>query len=101
MDYKNSISKNVKKFRIELGLSRAEVAGRAGLHVTYVARVENRPFNITIDSLCQLAKALRRHPGELLGYESVIVDSLETISKLDQVMDLIRDIREKVVVSPE
>lgn len=99
MDFKAVIQRNVKRLRQELGLSRAELAARAKLHPTYIARVENTPMNVTIDNLVKLAKALRRHPAEILGYETVIVNDPNTIAKLDQAADLIRDVREQIEVS--
>ena len=48
----------VRLRRQQLGLSQEDLAGRAGLHRTYVGSVERGERNITLRNIAQLAHAL-------------------------------------------
>lgn len=56
--------------REELGLSREEVALRAGMDPGYVAYLEEHPPSLTRTALYRLALALHTSPDELLGAAS-------------------------------
>ncbi|CAL9335068.1 hypothetical protein SUDANB121_00162 [Nocardiopsis dassonvillei] len=56
--------------REELGLSREEVALRAGMDPGYVAYLEEHPPSLTRSALYRLALALHTSPDELLGAAS-------------------------------
>lgn len=56
----------VKRRRIELGLTQEEFAGISGLHRTYVSGIERGDRNPTIDIIFQIARALKCAPGSLL-----------------------------------
>lgn len=49
---------NVRKLRVERGLSQEQLADRAGLHRTYVGMIERAEKNITLCNIEKLAKAL-------------------------------------------
>ncbi|MNF65595.1 anaerobic benzoate catabolism transcriptional regulator [compost metagenome] len=57
---------NVKRRRLELGLSQEELAERAGVHRTYVGMLERREKNATLYSIERLAIALEVEPYVLL-----------------------------------
>ncbi|MFI8611182.1 helix-turn-helix domain-containing protein [Pseudomonas sp. NPDC077649] len=57
---------NVKRRRIELGLSQEELAERAGVHRTYVGMLERSEKNATLYSIERLAGALGVEPHALL-----------------------------------
>lgn len=57
---------NMKRRRIELGLSQEELAERAGVHRTYVGMLERGEKNATLYSLERLAGALQVEPATLL-----------------------------------
>lgn len=57
---------NVKRRRLELGLSQEELAERAGVHRTYVGMLERREKNATLYSIERLAGALGVEPCVLL-----------------------------------
>jgi transcriptional regulator with XRE-family HTH domain len=60
-------ARNLKRLRVEAGLSQEELAARAGLHRTYVGSVERGERNISIDNIEKLATALACQPSSLLG----------------------------------
>ncbi|MBV2364148.1 helix-turn-helix domain-containing protein [Streptomonospora nanhaiensis] len=58
--------------RRELGLTREEVAERAGMAPGYVAYMEENPAQVTRGSLYRLAEALQTTPDHLLGTDTGI-----------------------------
>lgn len=57
---------NVKRKRLELGLSQEELAERAGVHRTYIGMLERREKNVTIYNIERIAAALNTRPSRLL-----------------------------------
>lgn len=57
---------NVRRRRLELGLSQEELAERAGVHRTYVGMLERSEKNVTIYNIWRLASALQLEPSDLL-----------------------------------
>lgn len=57
---------NVRKRRLELGLSQEELAERAGVHRTYVGMLERGEKNVTIYNIERIAIALDVPPTYLL-----------------------------------
>ncbi len=64
--YRKIVAKNVRRFRLKLSLSQEGLAEKADMHWTYVSGVERCKYNISLDSIVRLAKALDRSPHELL-----------------------------------
>lgn len=60
------LAANIVKLCGELGYSQEEIAYEAGLHRTFVAHVERRARNISLDNVERLAKALNVQVHELL-----------------------------------
>lgn len=60
------VGNQVRACREHLGLSQEELAGRCGLHRTYVGSVERGERNISLDNIVKLAKALGIRPAALL-----------------------------------
>ncbi|QTN48182.1 helix-turn-helix transcriptional regulator [Ectopseudomonas mendocina] len=58
---------NVRRRRLELGLSQEELAEAAGVHRTYVGMLERGEKNVTIYNIERIAIALRVEPSELLS----------------------------------
>ena len=48
----------VREERARLGLSQEELAGRAGVHRTYIGMIERAEKNITLQNIEKIAKAL-------------------------------------------
>lgn len=65
----DDLKARIRTRRLELGLTLAEVAERAGLSLPYVANLERGRGNPTVDALRKLAAALETPPGRLLGSE--------------------------------
>lgn len=57
---------NVKRRRLELGLSQEELAEAAGVHRTYVGMLERGEKNVTIYNIERIAVALGVEPPRLL-----------------------------------
>lgn len=49
----------VREERARLGLSQEELAGRAGVHRTYIGMIERAEKNITLENIEKIAKALQ------------------------------------------
>lgn len=64
--YRKIVAKNVRKFRQALDLSQEALAEKADMHWTFISGVERCKYNISLDSIVRLAKALGRAPHELL-----------------------------------
>lgn len=57
---------NVRKYRIEKGLSQEALAESAGLHRTYISAIERERRNISIENIENIATALGVEPYQLL-----------------------------------
>ena len=64
--FRKVVGQNVRGFRLQLKLSQEELAERAGLHFTYISGVERGRYNVSLDNIEKLAKALHKKPFELL-----------------------------------
>lgn len=59
-------AENVRRRRLELGLSQESLAEKAGVHRTYVGMLERAEKNVTIYNIERLAQALDVEPAFLL-----------------------------------
>ena len=57
-DVKKPFGSSVRAWRSRLGISQEELAGRAGLHRTYVCAIERGARNVSLESIQKLARAL-------------------------------------------
>jgi len=55
----------VREERTRLGLSQEELAGRAGVHRTYIGMIERAEKNITLENIEKIAMALGRSISDL------------------------------------
>jgi len=58
---------NLRRIRIETGLSQEELAYRAKLHRTYISSVERGKRNVSIENIYAIAKALGVDATDLLA----------------------------------
>jgi transcriptional regulator with XRE-family HTH domain len=56
----------IKKRRLELGISQEELAHLCNLHRTYIGSVERGERNVSLLNITVIAKALKCNPNELL-----------------------------------
>lgn len=66
MDVRKQVGINLKRLRLNLGLSQEEFAFECGLHRTYVSGVERGVRNPTVLVLEKIAAALKVPTAELL-----------------------------------
>ena len=58
----------VREERTRLGLSQEELAGRAGVHRTYIGMIERAEKNITLENIEKIMKALRISLTDFFGH---------------------------------
>lgn len=66
-DVRKPFGSSVRSWRNRLGISQEELAGRAGLHRTYICDVERGSRNVTLQSIEKLAQALEISVSTLLA----------------------------------
>lgn len=66
MDIRKRLGRNVRRLRLEKGLSQEEYAFEAGIHRTYVSDIERGARNPTATIIEKLAKPFAIAPGRLL-----------------------------------
>lgn len=66
-DIRVKLAENVKKFRIQKGLTREELSLLLGVDNSYISKLERKSINITIDKLSIIAKALGVEVYDLLS----------------------------------
>ena len=67
-DVKKPFGVAVKAWRNRMGISQEELAGRAGLHRTYVCDIERGARNVSLESIDKLARALQITVSALFSY---------------------------------
>lgn len=68
MNSQQQIGKNLKKARNKAGLTQAQVAEKADIHVNYYARLERGEENPSVEVLQSVAKALKVKSSDLLPF---------------------------------
>lgn len=68
MGSQDQLGKNIKKAREKLGLTQAQVAEKAGIHVNYFARVERGEENPSVEVLEAISRALKVRSSEILPF---------------------------------
>jgi transcriptional regulator with XRE-family HTH domain len=69
MALKHIVAKQIKATRLQMGLTQAELARRAGISIRYLSRLETEPQNLSLDVVEEVAKALRMTPADLLSLQ--------------------------------
>jgi transcriptional regulator with XRE-family HTH domain len=67
MEVRQRVARNIRRLRVEQGLSQEELADRAGLHRTYISGVERAVRNPTITVLEKIAVGLGAPLAELVA----------------------------------
>ena len=71
MDVRKRVGLNLRKFRLERGLSQEALAFECGLHRTYISGVERGVRNPTVQVLERIAGALKVPSSRLLEEDGV------------------------------
>jgi transcriptional regulator with XRE-family HTH domain len=64
-DVKKRFGLVLRKWRCRAGISKEELAWRADLHRTYIAGIERRARNASLQTMAKLAKALKTSLSKL------------------------------------
>lgn len=72
------LATNMLLLRRERGLSQEALAFEAGLHRTFIAHVERRKRNISIDNVERIAYGLNVHPVVLLAPNPDLLTALKS-----------------------
>ena len=64
------LAKNLRRIRLEVGLTQEELAARSNLHRTYIGALERCERNVSIRNLERLAKSLNVDAVELIKGET-------------------------------
>lgn len=65
-DLQRTVGRNLRRFRLERGLSQEAFADFVGVHRTYMGGIERGERNLTLRSVERLASVLDLEPLELL-----------------------------------
>lgn len=76
-----SVGKNIKTFRKKAGMTQVKLAEKANISRSYLADIENDRYNVSLDVLTKIAKALNISTSVLLG-EDMELANVE-ISRMD------------------
>jgi transcriptional regulator with XRE-family HTH domain len=61
------VGKELRRARLNAGLTQQELAARAGLHSTYISHLENDKYSPTLDAFFRICDGLETSPARLLG----------------------------------
>ena len=70
MDMRKLVGRNVRRLRLERGMTQEQYAERSGFSQQYISDLERGRRNPTIVSLFELAQALSATPIELLSSDT-------------------------------
>ena len=65
MDVKKIVGRNLRKLRVERGMTIDDLAGEAEAEPSWTARIERGLVNVSIDQLSRYAKVLKVKVAEL------------------------------------
>lgn len=73
MDPLKLLGAEIRRRRLELGLSQEELAALCDLHRTYIGSVERGERNISLQNIISIAHALKCKPSQLIaGVDGVV-----------------------------
>jgi len=61
-----TVSRNIRKARLEAGMTQKEFADKAGFKVSYIARLETKPQNLSLGVLERISESVENNPFQLL-----------------------------------
>ena len=69
MQYRIILGKNIRRIRLEKGISQEMLAELSNLHRTYIGSVERAERNISVDNIEKICNALETHISDFFGNE--------------------------------
>lgn len=66
MDVYAQLATRIRKLRNERQWSQEELAERTDLHRTYISHIEGGKRQISVETLCKIAKGFNINPSELI-----------------------------------
>ena len=66
MDIIKVFGKNLRKYRLKMGLSQEQFAEKCGLHRTYISTIERFQRNVSLENVQRIADALGIEAYKLL-----------------------------------
>jgi len=69
IDLKQALSTNIKRIRLEQGISQEKLALKANIDRSYMSELERCLANPSIEALLKIANALEVHPSDLVELE--------------------------------
>jgi len=66
MDMRKVVAQNLRRLRLERGLSQEELALRAGIDRTYVSSLERGVYSATVTMIGKIAEVMNVEPSTLL-----------------------------------
>jgi CheY-like chemotaxis protein len=108
-DLKHLFGISVKGWRSRLGISQEELAGRAGLHRTYVSDIERGARNVSLESIGKLASAMEIPVATLFSQSDMptlptasdeLVDILLVEDNPDDVQLTLQALKEAKITNP-
>jgi transcriptional regulator with XRE-family HTH domain len=72
MDIRRMFGENIRRFRVQAGLSQEAVAERMGVDRAYVSSMERGQQNVTLLTLWHTAQALGVKPVDLLNEDIAV-----------------------------
>jgi len=90
-DVRRRFGTSVRRLRSRQRISQEELAGRAGLHRTYVSDIERGARNVSLESIDKLARALDIPAGMLFSDQGEPAPEVVTASLLasDELVDIL------------
>lgn len=93
------VHKNIKKYRLEKGMSQTELAEKVGFkNKASISIIESGRNDLTPDKVVKFADALGVSPMQLLGWDKIedVADTASSIiNRHDELNDAFHDIRKK------
>ncbi len=97
MRLKDRISTNLRRIRLEAGLSQADLARRTGIHTRRVSSLENQPQGMTVTTLEKLADGLSVTVDDLLAVPNEGDVSPALGPGLDEAIRLLKAVRRRIL----
>ncbi len=66
MDVYEQLAKKIRALRTEKKWSQEELADRADLHRTYISHIENAKREISLETMCKVARGFGIEPSRLM-----------------------------------